>query len=78
MTPLRRLIAGITITAAAATGTLVAATTASADTGWGIVSPGTSTTGTTGTSGTNDTGWGTPPTTGTGGTTVQPYDTGWG
>lgn len=67
----RRLAAGLTLTAAIATGVLVTAPQASADTGWGI---------TANTTPASDTGWGTPPTNpGTGGgVTVQSNDTGWG
>lgn len=81
----RRLAAGLTLTAAIATGAIVTAPQASADTGWGITtnttptsdtgwgSPGTDTTD-------SDTGWGTPPTDPNPGTgvTVQANDTGWG
>lgn len=68
MKPLRRLIAGLTLMAAALTGYVLTGDLAAtpADTGWGA--PAT----------TPDTGWGTPPTDDIGGPSVTPYDTGWG
>jgi hypothetical protein len=81
--PLRRWLAGITITAAATTGLLAATNLLDinrADTAWGAAD-------TSGTVTTDDTAWGTPPVDGgvtvtTGGTTVtvtiSPYDTAWG
>lgn len=76
--PLRRLLAGLTIATAAATGSLTATGTATAaptgDTAWGAPDPGHDTT--------NDTAWGTPPTDDDnavgGGATVTPFDTAWG
>lgn len=75
MTPLRRILAGLTLATAAATGTLTAAGPATADTGWGVTAP----TPPAPADDTNDTGWGTPPTTDpTSDPTARPYDTGWG
>ncbi|AKZ60741.1 exported protein of unknown function (plasmid) [Streptomyces ambofaciens ATCC 23877] len=72
--PLRRLLAGLSLTAATLGGTLAATGTAAAtappDTAWGAPAP------TTGDDGTDDTAWGTPPT--TGGPSVTPLDTAWG
>ena len=79
--PLQRVLAGLALATAAATGTLVATTDATAapvgDTAWGA--PAT----------TNDTAWGTPPTDGGDATDpgsagdvvstlVTPFDTAWG
>ena len=73
---LRRLLAGLALTAAAATGTLTAATTASADpaptdTTWGTPAP---------TDTPADTTWGVAPTgqDNGAGITVTPLDTTWG
>ncbi|MFR9794162.1 hypothetical protein ACL07V_37005 [Streptomyces sp. MB22_4] len=63
---LRRLAAGLTLAAAIAAGAVITAPQASADTGWGSPSTGTTN---------DDTGWGTPP---ADGTPVQTNDTGWG
>jgi len=71
-TPIRRLLAGLTIATAAATGSLTATGTAAADT------PSTTSSTVTDTGGSNtedDTAWGAPPIIGT---IVTTLDTAWG
>jgi len=72
--PLQRLLAGLSLTAAALTGGLAGTATATTppDTAWGAPAPDDAST--------DDTAWGTPPpgTDGTGGTPVAPMDTAWG
>ena len=77
--PLRRLLAGLSLTAVTLTGSLALAGTAAAttppDTAWGTPVP------TDGDNAADDTAWGTPPTTGgdgADGPSVTPFDTAWG